>query len=284
MTGIIAEGFDVSAFGQMYDLEQPRVQGMPIIDVHEPGYAYFLYRRHADTLAHQAGTTGRSSASGLLMMMEHSGTHIDALCHQAEELAIHGGHTADSIETSRGFSAEDATKIPPFFHRAVLLDVAAFRGKKGIADEELISAAELKACAEKQGTQIPKGGIVFVRTGNGAKWDNPDVYLAGPGMAADASVWLADHGVVAVGADNVAWDVPGYVDEQFNCDLPGHLILLVRSGIFIFENLALEEIAAAGVHTFTLIAVPLKLQGATGSPVRPLALADNGKGSGHAET
>lgn len=245
---------------------------MPIIDVHEPGYAYFLYRRHADALALQPGTVGRSSASGVLMMMEHSGTHVDALCHQAEDLAIHGGQMADSVETSRGFSAEDATKIPPFFHPAILLDVAAMRGVAAIGEGELISAAELEACVQHQGTPIPEGGIVFVRTGNGSRWDRPDSYLAGPGMASDASVWLADHGVIAVGADNVAWDLPGYVDERFQCDLPGHLILLVRAGIYIFENLALEEIAAAGAHSFTLMAVPLKLQGATGSPIRPLAL------------
>lgn len=272
LNGDFEVDFGASGYGPVYDLEQPRVQGMPIIDVHEPGYAYFLYRRHADALALQPGTVGRSSASGVLMMMEHSGTHVDALCHQAEDLAIHGGQTAASVESSRGFSAEDATKIPPFFHPAILLDVAALRGVKALPIGELVSAAELEACAKHQGTPIPQGGIVFVRTGNGTRWDDPESYLAGPGMAADASVWLAEQGVIAVGADNVAWDVPGYVDEQFKCDLPGHLILLARAGIFIFENLALEKIAAAGVHRFTLMAVPLKLQGATGSPIRPLAL------------
>lgn len=268
-----------SKFGHMYDLEQPRTQGMPTFEAHEPGYAYFLYRRHLDTLAQQPGTTGRSSASGLLMMMEHSGTHIDALCHQAEDLTIYGGQTADAIETPHGFTAEDAANIPVFFHQAVLLDVASFRGVKIIPDRELINASELEACAKHQNVEIPHNGVVFVRTGNGSRWNNPDEYLAGPGMATDASMWLAEKGVVAVGADNVAWDLPGYVDENIQCDLPGHVVLLVRSGIFIFENLALEEIAAAKVHSFTLLAVPLKLKGATGSPIRPLALADSSKGS-----
>jgi kynurenine formamidase len=55
--------------------------------------------------------------------------------------------------------------------------------------------------------------------------------------------------------------------------LPGHILLLVRAGIPIIENLNLEELAAAGVHEFGFVCLPLKMRGATGSPVRPIALA-----------
>lgn len=261
---------------RIFDLEQPRYRGMPIIDVHQPGYAYFLYRRHADTREMQPGTVGRSSSSGLLMMMEHSGTHVDALCHQAEDLTIHGGRASAELERSDGFTESDAASIPVFFHSGVLLDVARHRRVPALGERELIDAAELAECAERQGTPVPEGGVVLVRTGNGANWHDPEIYLSGPGMAADASEWLAERGVAAVGADNVAWDVPGYVDEELDCDLPGHLILLVRSGVYIFENLSLDELAAAEVRSFTFVAVPLKLVGATGSPIRPLAVVEGG--------
>ncbi|MGI8475686.1 MAG: cyclase family protein, partial [Thermomicrobiales bacterium] len=94
----------------------------------------------------------------------------------------------------------------------------------------------------------------------------------GPGMDADASRWLAGRGVLAVGADNMAWDVIGRVDPELGCNLPGHLILLAQSGIYIVENLDLEGLAAAGATTFAFICAPLKFIGATGSPVRPIAL------------
>jgi kynurenine formamidase len=55
--------------------------------------------------------------------------------------------------------------------------------------------------------------------------------------------------------------------------LPGHVLLLVRAGIPIIENLNLEELAAAGVHEFGFVCLPLKMRGATGSPVRPIAIA-----------
>ena len=61
---------------KVYDLEQPRFQGMPIHPTHRPGYFYALHRRHRDT--YQPERHGpRTGAAGTLVMMEHSGTHIE---------------------------------------------------------------------------------------------------------------------------------------------------------------------------------------------------------------
>ena len=78
--------------------------------------------------------------------------------------------------------------------------------------------------------------------------------------------------MLAVGADNVAWDWLEGSDPATGTPLPGHVILLVRSGIHILEHLYLEELARDRVREFTLVCLPLKIMGATGSPVRPIAL------------
>ena len=78
-----------------------------------------------------------------------------------------------------------------------------------------------------------------------------------------------------MGTDNMAWDVIGAEDPNLGVILPGHLILFVRNSIYIIENLQLEELAAAGQHWFFFFSVPLKFVGATGSPVRPLALVSS---------
>lgn len=52
-----------------------------------------------------------------------------------------------------------------------------------------------------------------------------------------------------------------------------HALLLVDNGIHIIENLDLEELAAAGARSVTFVALPLPIAGATGSPLRPLAIA-----------
>ena len=74
-----------------------------------------------------------------------------------------------------------------------------------------------------------------------------------------------------MGADNLAWDVPGYRHPELGT-VPGHSILIVRAGIYIIESLFLEQLAADGCHEFAFICLPLKMRGGTGSPVRPLAL------------
>lgn len=260
---------------RIFDLEQPRFASMPVFDAHKPGYDYFLYRRHSDTRKLQPGALGRSSSSGVMTMMEHSGTHVDALCHQAEDLKFYGCDSVADVETQHGFLQGDAASLPIFMHPGHLLDATIPYGGEEVPPGTLITAEDLEACATRQGTEITPESVVVVRTGNDRYWNDTPRYLAGPGMAPSASQWLADKGVFAVGADNMAWDLPGYVDGKVNCDLPGHLILLVRCGIYIFENLALEGLAKAEVFDFTFVASPLKFVGATGSPIRPLAVAES---------
>jgi 4-oxalocrotonate tautomerase family enzyme len=258
---------------QVFDLEQPRFQGMPVIAVHQPGYAYFLHRRHSDD--YRPEQTGlRSGASGVIVCMEHSGTHIDAICHQAENQMLYGGIPAADVSGSKGFTRLAIEEVPPLLTPGVLLDAAAEKGVAALDAGHLVTAADLEACCRRQKVEVQPGDVVLIRTGNAIYWNDAERFLAGPGMDSSASLWLADKGVIAVGADNMAWDVIGLRDPTFNCQLPGHLILLARYGIHIIENMQLEELAAAGVSRFTFICTPLKFVGATGSPVRPIAVVN----------
>jgi kynurenine formamidase len=254
--------------GRIYDLEQPRYFGAPIYPSHAPGYFYTLHRHHERGMGE-----ARTSASGFLYTTEHSGTHIDALCHQAEDLHLYGGREVDSsIQTPYGFTELGVETIAPLITRGVLLDIAHLRGVDRIGTGNPIKRDELEAAAQMQGVPVGEGDIVLLRTGNGALWQDPAVYLQAGGVSGGASSWLAERGVRAVGADNMAWDEVGVVDPDLKITLPGHLILLVRHGIYIIENLFLEELARDRCYEFTFICLPLKMRGATGSPVRPIAI------------
>lgn len=259
----------------IFDLEQPRTEDMPVFPAHRPGYSYLLHRHHEDEY-HPEELGPRTSASGVIVCMEHTGTHIDAICHQSEDLKLYGGVTVDNeVQTPKGFTQLAAEGIPPIVAPGVLLDVPSILDADILEPGYAVTAEDLQACCARQSVEIEAGDAVLVRTGNARYWNDPDRYLEGPGIATDASYWLAEKQVLAVGADNMAWDVVGAIDPDLGCPLPGHLVLLARNGIYIIENLNLEELAAAGHYRFRFVCLPLKLVGATGSPVRPVALVED---------
>jgi len=262
---------DLLSNARVYDLEQPRFQGMPIHPSHKPGYHYALHRRHRDTFKpDQHGS--RSGASGTLTMMEHTGTHIDALCHQAAGLKLFGDVPTDSAETPAGFTCLGVETVPPLLRRGVLLDLAGWKGQTLLPAKYGISADELQACARAQGVEVRAGDVLLVRTGFAALWHDEAAYLDAAGVSKSGTLWAAEKGVVAVGADNMAWDVPDERDPETGSTLFAHVYLLPKKGIYILENLNLEELAHDRHWTFAFIGIPLKLKGATGSPLRPLAL------------
>jgi kynurenine formamidase len=250
-----------------YDLEQPRYAGAPTFPAHEPGLLLHLHRRHEPGLGE-----ARTSASALLVMTEHSGTHIDALCHQAYAGRLHGGIEIDArVQTSTGFTELGIDTVAPIVARGVLLDVAGALGVERLEPGHAVGAAELELAA--RGVEIQAGDVVLVRLGSGAQWADRAAYEAAGGIAADGSRWLAARRPLAVGADNLAWDMPDGHDPELG-SLPGHVILIVQAGVHIIESLFLEELAADGVREFAFVCLPLKLRGGTGSPVRPIALVE----------
>ncbi len=259
--------FNLLVTAKVYDLEQPRRMHSPTFPTHWPGHILTLHRRH------EPGLEGsRTSASGMIVTTEHAGTHIDAFCHQAEDLRMHGGvEVTPEIQTSAGFTELGVDKVPPIVKRGVLLDVAGANGG-ALPPEYRVTDDDLRRASRQQEVSVAPGSVVLVRTGYGAYWEDPEHYLKAPGVDRSGSEWLAEHDVFAVGIDNVVWDIPGDFDPTVRSTLPGHVILLVRAGIYIIENVYLESLAADGASEFLFVCLPLKFQGGTGSPVRPISL------------
>jgi kynurenine formamidase len=250
---------------RVIDLEQPRFAGMPMFPANNPNYTFMLHRRHEE------GLESRTSAAGMILTADHAGTHVDALCHQAEHLHMFGGvRVSAANQGPGGMRTLAAESLPPILCRGVLIDLAGARGGR-LPAGYLVEADELAAVAQSQGVAVRGGDVLLIRTGWGAAWNDAD-YISGGGMARSCGEWAADRAVYAVGADNMSWDLPGYVDPVLGHSLPNHTVLLVRAGVLIFENMLLEELAAAGAAEFLFVSLPLKLVGATGSPTRPVAV------------
>ncbi|MDQ6691777.1 MAG: cyclase family protein, partial [Candidatus Dormibacteraeota bacterium] len=125
------------------------------------------------------------------------------------------------------------------------------------------------------GVQVEEGDAVLFRTGwPVGRYEDQDAFVGWPtgvpGPDASAARWLAEHRVRVTGSDTIAyeWLAPGAAHAR----LPVHVLLLVEAGIHIIEVMDLEELARDRVREFLFVCSPLKLVGATGSPVRPLAL------------
>jgi kynurenine formamidase len=187
--------------------------------------------------------------------------------------------TVQGVDKSWSMGWEDrSSKMASvfFISRGVLLDVASYRGVDWIEADQPVTREDVEAVCKHQEITIHQGDIVLVRTGNGALWKDPSAYLASGGIRADASQWFADQKVKAVGADHTAWDTVGFVDPDLGISFPGHLILLVRHGIYIMENLFLEDLSRDQVYEFLFVCLPLKMKGVTGSPIRPIAVISQG--------
>lgn len=259
---------------KILDLEHTRFTGMPEMAGHNPVYGYEIAHRHKDTDRAKQGT--RTSAWGNYSGNEHSGTHMDALCHQAESGFMHGSVPVnEETETKRGFTVNGAENLPVILAPGILLDIAALKGVESLEPHYRVTTDDIEACCGKDELTINPGSVVLVNLGSHRFWHDRERFLDCPGVSASASRMIADMNVLAVGADNFGWDEPTEYDRELDCNGPGHVLLLVRAGIYIFENLNLEHLVSSGHKEFIFFASPLKIKGGTGSPVRPLALIPN---------
>ncbi|MEE8498342.1 MAG: cyclase family protein [Acidimicrobiia bacterium] len=268
--------------GRSYSLAASRFTGMPLFPGHPP-FQVVNYRTPPGIRAGGVQPWGPPNEVGLgymaeyLMACSHSGAHIDALGHMTIGDDNHwygGGNTAEHL-TDHGPSVGDAEHLPPFFTRGVLLDPPTFRGVDALPAGEPVGADELQAIAEAQGVEVRPWDVVLIRTGYLKYWPDADAMeahkTAGPDLS--AAEWLLERGVVATGTDTETYEVMPTPDRGSPANpQPVHTKLLIENGIYLLESIYLEEIARDRVYEFLFVMLPLKIRGATGSMVDPLAM------------
>ncbi|MFC6152321.1 cyclase family protein [Nocardioides yefusunii] len=261
----VAQGLEI------FDLGRTLTVGMPQSPNH-PAYWHAMPRRHGDMTRGDGG----SAANDMISMGTHVGTHVDALAHVSQDGKLYGDVDAYEAQVGGKFIEHGAHTIAPMVRRGILLDVPGTLGVNRLEPGQEITVDDLKATIAKQGVEIRKGDVVLVRSGWGQHFDNGDgdtfrgLSTGVPGVSDTGATFLADFGIHATGADTIAYEQlkPGAGHGL----LPAHRVLLVERGIYIIEAMDLEGLAAAGKYEFMFVMSPLKFFGATGSPVRPLAV------------
>ncbi len=268
--------------GRTYSLAAIRYPGMPLFPGHPP-FQVLNYRTPRGIRVTGAKPWGPVNDAGLGYMAEyvmatsHSGAHMDALAHMTvgDDMHWYGGGKADDHLTDFGPTYGDAAKMPPFFTRGILIDAPGYRGIPCLPKGSPIDAAEMQAICEAQGVTVRPWDVVLIRTGYMGLWPDAEQMAAhktaGPDIS--AAQWLLERGVVATGTDTETYEVQPAPDPgPTGNPQPVHTLLLIDNGIHIMESLDLEALARDRTYEFLFVALPVKIRGATGSMIDPLAV------------
>ena len=187
---------------------------------------------------------------------EHGGTHLDAPVHFA-----------------KGRNSVDQIPIDQLTGAGLVLDVT--KQCAGNADY-LISVADFKDWEKKNG-EIPVGSIVLLRTGFGRFYPDRRKYLGTdergaaavaklhfPGLDPEAARWLTQNrSIKAIGLDTAS------IDRGQSTMFESHRTLFEKN-VPAFENVAnLDQLPVKG---FTIVALPMKIKGGSGGPLRIIAM------------
>ena len=265
--------------GQVYSLGIPLYEGIPVPGSMVP-FSLTPRLRHGDPLE----ITPASAASETIALAIHTGTHMDALCHIAERQDASGAPSAageprlyagpGQTVPARGHVNQygqqhlDGSAMIPVITRGVLLDVAAAKGLEVLPDGYIVTAEDVRQTLAWSGAVLTPGCAVLLRTGfyKHLRSGSPAYKNAIAGLGLEAAQFLAAAGMTLACADNMTVEAFPPLDHAV------HRFLIVHSGITMVENLYLEQLSADRRYEFLFIVTPLRIQGATGSWVHPIAI------------
>ncbi len=286
--GHSAELWKLISKSRLIDLSHTWDSQSPIASVNPP-YSSSLAATHANTRGAFGDNAQLSFTSEIMQWSgQHGAPSIDALGHIGHDGKLFGGvdaAAATSDPTGLGASgvgghlAIDKFPTDLLINRAVLLDVArlVMGGANPLPPTFEITAQHLIDAERAHGVRIRKGDTVFIRTGWGQYFASQQALYAGaasPGPGISAADYLIARGARIVGNDTLTFEQRppiATVEGKFQV-FPVHMRLIPDHGVYIIENLNLEELSAARAYEFTVVTPPLKVRGGTGSALRAFAL------------
>jgi kynurenine formamidase len=213
------------------------------------------------------------------------GTQLDAFAHQIyggeyyncitnNEMSFGEGGANDLTAGARqGFPKLGVEKIPDIMTRGVLIDVAGLKNLDMLQGGYVITADDLQQALAREKLKLEPGDAVMINTGWAKQYTvkDKDKYLkSSPGIGIEAGEWLIKQNPMLVGTDTCCVEVRPYPGQKIN--LPIHAMFLIVNGVYLVENLRLEQLAAAHAYETAYIMTPLKIEGGTGSTIAPIAV------------
>ena len=199
------------------------------------------------------------------------GSQIDGLGHMGIDHRYYNGVHVSDFVTPAGLTQMGTQDIPPIVTRGVLLDMTKVLGANPVPDGTAFNTPEIEAAMKLAGVQIEKGDVVIFHTGAmAAHGDSKELMATHPGLGVEGANYLADLGVVAVGADSTALEAIPFENAARPFEV--HQTLLAKHGVYILENMVTNDLAADGVMEFFFsLGVP-RLNGTVQAIINPVAI------------
>ncbi|ANP89793.1 cyclase family protein [Rhizobium leguminosarum] len=262
---------------KVFDLSVDHFVGMPgwFGAGDQPYQIWMTHTPQGEIVANTMGVTRQQNelvgySGDSISMYTHCGTHIDTFNHFGYNGEIFNGFTARDHLGSRAWDICGPEKYPPIFARGILLDIAAMYGVDTLPPSHPIGNADIEGSLKRQGLKILPGDVVLLRTGQMLLWPDMAFTKNTPGLNREGAEYIAKHGAIMIGADNLTLEqTPSAHELNF---FPVHTYLLAEAGVPILEMAYLEELAAEKLYEFAFFGACIKLRGATGTPMRPIAM------------
>jgi kynurenine formamidase len=258
--------------GKVYQLGLPVERGSAPVAFYrsEPQRLTLMNQADVGTWTKYGAPADLGSNEDLLVMPSHSLTHIDALSHVHTGGYLYNGHAADTMRTYDGAVKCGIDKAGPIVGRAVVLDLPRYFGVDHLETGYVVTGTDLDGCAQRAGLECRPGDFLLIRTGYLELWQAEKVpTFRQPGIGLDACEYVRSHDISIVGADNGCVEVVPFDEDEY---LAVHIRLLHQLGVHLIEFLDLRELAADEVTECLLVVAPMRITGASGCPVNPIAI------------
>ena len=241
-----------------------------------------MFRDGGDQPRDAAGVVemqGYGGSDDWIVMPLQCVTQWDSLAHVFDSGKMYNGYDANLV-TSSGAAKNSIDKTKDkIVGRGVLLDIPRYKGVPRLAPGYAITVADLEGAAAAERVEVQEGDILLVRTGfmsgylEKGSWDHFDLDES-PGVSVHTAPWLHQKRIAAIAADNYAVEVrpselPPFRSPFHICAIPN--MGLTLGEIFYLDRLA-ADCAADGRYAFLLVAPPLPVTHAVGTPINPYAM------------
>ena len=205
-------------------------------------------------------------------------SHIDALCHVFVNNKMYNGYPATDVKSTGAIKNDMEPMKEGIFTRGIILDLPLLRNKDYLSGMDRISVDDLESCETLQNLTVQPGDVLIIHKGRQKRIEKEGLFdpaqTGMPGLHPECAEWLHDRDVSILGSDYMNDPQPNWDCKEW--PIPIHYLGICGMGMTLLHNLDTQNVVdycnKIRRWEFLLTIAPLKIPGATGSPVNPLAV------------